>query len=70
MKFYQEWIEAQSRLKGGNTIDKLELLIQKESERWKNVFTRLMNITMYLAEKIWHFGDCSINCIHTIMENI
>jgi hypothetical protein len=32
MKFYQEWIEAESRLKGGNTIDKLEqLLIQKES---------------------------------------
>jgi hypothetical protein len=51
MKFYQEWIEVESRLKGGNTIDKLEqLLIQKESERWKNVLTKLMNITLYLAE--------------------
>jgi hypothetical protein len=35
MKFYQEWIEAKTKLKGGHTIDKLEqkLLIQKESER-------------------------------------
>jgi hypothetical protein len=40
MKFYQEWTEAESRLKGGNTIDKLEqLLIQKESEIWKNVLS-------------------------------
>jgi hypothetical protein len=51
MKFYQEWIEAESRLKGRNTIDKLkQLLIQKESECRKNVLTRLMNITLYLAE--------------------
>jgi hypothetical protein len=27
MKFYLEWIEAESRLKGGNTIDKLEQLV-------------------------------------------
>jgi hypothetical protein len=51
MKYYQEWTEAESRLKGRNTIDKLEqLLIQKESEHWKNVLTRLMDITLYLAE--------------------
>jgi hypothetical protein len=51
MKFYQEWMEVQSKLKGGNTIDKFErLLIQKESERWKSVLTRLMTITLYLAE--------------------
>jgi hypothetical protein len=51
MKFYQEWREAESRIEGRNTTDKLEeLLIQKESERWKNILTRLMNITLYLAE--------------------
>jgi hypothetical protein len=57
---YQEWIEAESRLKGGNTIDKLEkLLIQKESERWKNLLTRLMNITVYLAENNMAFQGSS-----------
>jgi hypothetical protein len=46
MKYYQERIEAESRLKGGNTIDKSEqLLIQREPELWKKVLTRLMNIT-------------------------
>jgi hypothetical protein len=51
---------AESRLKGGNTIDKLEqLLIHKESERWKNVLTILMNITMYLAEKNMAFRGSS-----------
>jgi hypothetical protein len=31
VKFYQEWIQAESRLKGGNTIEKLEQpLICKE----------------------------------------
>jgi hypothetical protein len=36
MKSYQQWIQAKSKLKGWNTTDKLEqLLIQKESERWK-----------------------------------
>jgi hypothetical protein len=38
-------------VKGGITIDKLEqLLLQKESERWKNVLARIMNIILYLAE--------------------
>jgi hypothetical protein len=56
MKYYQEWIEAESRLKGGNTIDKLEqLLVQKESVCWKNVLTSLMNITLYLAEHTMAF---------------
>jgi hypothetical protein len=60
MKFYQQWIEAESRLKGGNTTDKLEqLFIQKESERWKNVSTRLMTITLYLAEKDMAFRGSS-----------
>jgi hypothetical protein len=37
MIYYQEWIEDESRLKGRNTFDKLEqLLIQEESEHWKN----------------------------------
>jgi hypothetical protein len=60
MKFYQECIEAESRLKGGNTVDKLEqLLIQKELERWKNVLTRLMIITLYLAENNMAFWGLS-----------
>jgi phage/plasmid-associated DNA primase len=51
MKFYQEWIKAESRLKGGNPVDRFEqLLIQKESECWKNVLTKLMDITLYPAE--------------------
>lgn len=38
------------RLKKGNTIDHAEQeLIQKESQRWKNVFSRLINIILYLA---------------------
>jgi hypothetical protein len=61
VKFYQEWIEAESRLRGQNTIDKLEqLLIQKESECWKNVLIRLMNITLYFAENniaFWGSSD-------------
>jgi hypothetical protein len=61
MKFYQEWIEAESRLKGGNTIDKTEkLLVQKETERWKNALTRLMNITLYLAENNMAFQGSPI----------
>jgi hypothetical protein len=56
MKFYQELLEAESRLKGENASQKLEeLLIQKESEGWKNILTRLMNITLYLAEKSMEF---------------
>jgi hypothetical protein len=71
MKFYQEWIEAESRLKGGDTIDKLkQLLIRKESERWKNVLTRLMNITLYLAENNMAFWGSPITCIRKIMANI
>jgi hypothetical protein len=34
-------------------------LIQKESERWKNVLTILMNITLYLAENNMAFGGSS-----------
>jgi hypothetical protein len=38
VKFYQEWIEAESILKRGKAIDNLEqLLIQKKSERCKNI---------------------------------
>jgi hypothetical protein len=51
MKFYKECIGTKSRLKGGSTLDKSELLlIQKESESWKNVLARLMNITFYFVE--------------------
>jgi hypothetical protein len=47
MIFYEGWVEAESILKSGNTIDKSEeLLIQKESESCKNVRTRLMNIAL------------------------
>jgi hypothetical protein len=71
MTFYQEWIEAEPRLTDGNTIDKLEqLLIQEGSERWKNVLTRLMNITSYLAENNTAFRGRPISRIHKIMENI
>jgi hypothetical protein len=60
MKCYQEWIEAESRLRNRDTIDKMEkLLIQKESERWKNVLTRLMNITLYFAENNMAFRGSS-----------
>jgi hypothetical protein len=66
MKFYRKWIEVESRLKGRNTTDKSEqLLAQKESERRKNVLTRLMNITLYLVEKkcgIWAVS--SISCVN------
>jgi hypothetical protein len=34
-------------------------LIQKESERWKNILTRLMNITLYLAENNMAFRGSS-----------
>ncbi|XP_025191145.1 zinc finger MYM-type protein 5-like [Melanaphis sacchari] len=48
---YTKWIETELRLKSGKSIDHLEqLLIQKESERWNQVLTRLMNIALYLAE--------------------
>jgi hypothetical protein len=51
VKLYQKWIEAESRLKGGNTTDKLEqLFVQKESWRWKNVLTTITNNALYLAE--------------------
>jgi hypothetical protein len=60
MKLYQKWIDAESRLKGGITIDKLEqILIQKQPERWKNVLTRLINITLYLAENNMAFRGLS-----------
>jgi hypothetical protein len=63
--------EAESSLKGGNTTDKLgELLIQKESEGWKNVMTRLMNIILHPAEKNMAFRGSPTGCIHKIMENI
>jgi hypothetical protein len=59
-KFYQYWIDAESRLKGGNAADKLEQpLIQKESERWKNVLTTLMSTALYLAENNMAFRDKS-----------
>jgi hypothetical protein len=46
--------------RGRNTYDKLEqLLIQKESKHWKNVLTRLMNITLYLAEYSMAFWGSS-----------
>jgi hypothetical protein len=68
MKFYQEWIQVESRLKGRNTIDKLEqLLIQKDSEHWKNVVTRLMNNTLYLAENDTAFQGNMTSYIHNIM---
>jgi hypothetical protein len=60
MQFYQEWIEAESRLKGRNIIDKKEqLLIQKESKHWKNVLSILMSITLYLAENNMTFRGSS-----------
>jgi hypothetical protein len=52
MKCYQNWIEAESRLKGGNTSDELEkLLIQEESERWKNVLIRLTTLLCIFQKK-------------------
>jgi hypothetical protein len=36
-----------------------QLLIQKESERWKNVLTGLMNITLYFAENNMAFRGLS-----------
>jgi hypothetical protein len=36
-----------------------QLVIQKESERWKNVLTRLMNITLYFAGNSMAFGGKS-----------
>jgi hypothetical protein len=60
-----------SRLRGGNTIDKLnQLLILKESEHCKSVLTRLMNITFYPVENNMAFRVNVISCIHEIMESI
>jgi hypothetical protein len=40
VKFYQKWIEAKSRLNGGNTTDKLEqLLIKKDQGARKKVLS-------------------------------
>lgn len=51
IKNYQCWLEAESRLKGQTSIDKLEqIVIKKESERWCEVLNRLMNIILYLTE--------------------
>jgi hypothetical protein len=64
------WIEAKSRLIGGNTVVMLEqLLFQKESERWKNILTRIISNTPYLAENCGIWGS-PISCTHKIMENI
>ncbi|CAD0206693.1 unnamed protein product [Chrysodeixis includens] len=50
-KFYLSWIETELRLKIGKTIDCQEqYFIKKETTRWNNVLSRLMHITLYLAE--------------------
>lgn len=50
-KFYFSWIDAELRLKTGKTIDCQEQhLIRKETTRWYNVLSRLLHITLYLAE--------------------
>jgi len=43
----RSWIENHRQ----KTVDKLEeLLIQKESEHWKNILTRLINAVFYTVE--------------------
>jgi len=64
----RSWIDNQRKNK---TIDKLEqLLIQKESEHWKNILTRLNNTVFYTAEHNMAFMVCWVSCTHKITENI
>ncbi|XP_025832224.1 zinc finger MYM-type protein 1-like isoform X2 [Agrilus planipennis] len=59
-KCYLSWIEAELRLKIGKTIDCQEQhLIRKETTRWNNVLSRLMHITLYLAENNMAFRGTS-----------
>lgn len=59
-KFYLSWIEAELRLKTGKTIDCQEQhLIRKETTRWNNILSRLMHITLYLAENNMAFRGTS-----------
>lgn len=63
----KSWIENHRR----KTIDKLEqLLIQKESEHWKNIPTRLINTVLYTAEHSMVFLVHWVICTHKITENI
>jgi hypothetical protein len=57
---YITWIDAESRIKSCTTIDKAEQLsMLRECERWKNVLTTLMHITLYLAENNMAFRGSS-----------
>lgn len=53
MKCYEKWIEAEKSLSEGTTmaIDHLhQQIVAQEKERWKNVLTRLLAITQFLAQ--------------------
>ncbi|XP_046601381.1 uncharacterized protein LOC124295433 [Neodiprion lecontei] len=59
-KYYHQWFEREIRLKRGNTIDcEEQKLISRETLRWNNVLTRLMNIVLYLAENNMAFRGSS-----------
>lgn len=57
-KFYLSWMEL--RLKIGKKLDCQEqYLIKKETTRWNIVLSRLMKITLYLAEDNMAFRGSS-----------
>lgn len=59
-KYHHQWFEREIRLKRGNTIDcEEQKLINRETLRWNNVLTRLMNIVLYLAENNMAFRGSS-----------
>lgn len=55
-----KWRELELRLKKGQTIDHQELtLLQEERNRWRNVLTRLIGITLSLASRNLAFRGSS-----------
>lgn len=51
MKCYEKWVEAEKRLTEGTTIDHShQRIVAQEKEMWKNVLTRLLAITQFLAQ--------------------
>ena len=59
-KFYLSWIDSELRLKAGKTIYCQEQhLNRKETKRRNNILSRLMHITLYLAENNMAFRGTS-----------
>lgn len=50
-KYMQQWVEAESRLKGNSSINRaLTDQVRTEAERWQAVLKRIIAIILYLAE--------------------